>query len=564
MAFDGIVTKSVVAELNHCLIGAKITKIFQPNRSDLLLGFYQGGKNYALHLCVKSGNYHMCLTNHAKPNPLVAPNFCMVLRKHLMSGKLISIETKGLERVVELVFECRNELNDLVLKRLFIELTGKHSNIILTTQNQKIIDTLIHISPKANYYRELLPAREYELPENTKYDFMTISNFEEFIKVLPLFSNQPLDKDLADTFTGFSRLFVRHQLDLLCLSELDQSKDSLFILYQNIQEIVNCIDTPDIRFVTLAGEKNKKDYSIEKGHKKNDLEINFMIDDFYFEKETTDTFITTRNNLLRIILSYLNKYHKRLENMNKKLKECDSMDQYRIYGELITANLYRAPKENVDTFQVENFYDGNRYITIPLDKRFSVSKNATRYFKKYNKLKNALEIVTKQKKETEKELDYIESIVFSIEDAQTLADINEIYQEIVETLLKDSLNQNKKKKGTEKKSEPLEYTIHGFTVLVGKNNKQNDFLTLRVASNNDLWFHTQKIHGAHVILRTEGKEVDEDTLKQCAILAAQHSKAKQSSNVPVDYTYVKYVRKPNAAKPGMVTYVNYKTLYVTP
>lgn len=241
------------------------------------------------------------------------------------------------------------------------------------------------------------------------------------------------------------------------------------------------------------------------------------------------------------------------------------MDTYRLYGELITANLYRFPNENLVSVTLQNYYDENKEVIITLDKRFSLSKNAAMFFKKYNKLKNTLEVVSIQKKETELELDYLESILFSIENSKTCEDLEEIEKEMVESSI---FNSAKKKQATKKPSEeqsicePMKFEFNGFTILVGKNNKQNDILTLKIANRNDLWFHTQKIQGSHVILKTEGKPVPSDVILECARLAKENSKAKNSTNVPVDYCEVKHIKKPSGSKPGMVIYREFKTMIV--
>ena len=257
-----------------------------------------------------------------------------------------------------------------------------------------------------------------------------------------------------------------------------------------------------------------------------------------------------------------------MKSINNKLKECANKDLYKLYGELITANLYKFSKNyNSDKVELENYYDNNSPITIPLDSTISIANNAKKYFKKYNKLKNALEIVTLQKKETEEELQYIESIIYELEYAKDIQEVNDIYNEISENPIFKDYIQSNNKTNTKKEaniSTPREYHIDGYTVLVGKNNKQNDYLTTKLASKNDIWFHTKDIHGSHVILKDPSPNVSNDALIKCAKLAAYYSKARLSTNVPVDYCYVKYVKKPNGSKPGMVIYSNNKTLYVNP
>lgn len=267
----------------------------------------------------------------------------------------------------------------------------------------------------------------------------------------------------------------------------------------------------------------------------------------------------------------LKKVYKKLENINQKLKECENMDIYKMYGELLTASLYKInANENLTEITVDNYYDNNAPITIPLDNRFNIHKNIEKYFKKYNKLKNALVVVSSQKKEAEKELDYIESIVFSLENAKSIDDIVDVYSEISENVItkKEIIKKRKNKVSSKRKPKEKEIilqstNINGFTVYIGKNNVQNDYLSLKFANPNDIWFHTQKIHGSHILLRNpEKNEIPEDILIKCATLAKENSKGKLSSNVPVDYCLAKYVKKSPGSKPGLVIYTHYKTIFV--
>lgn len=544
MAFDGIVTKAIISELNNTIINSKVNKIFEPTKNDVMIGLYNLGLNYCLHICINPTTCRFHLTTHTKPNPISAPNFCMLLRKHLIGSKIISISSFDLDRIIEIDFECYNELNDKVIKKVFIEIMGSCSNIILTNHNNIIIDAIRHTSSN----REIMPAREYVLPTTSKNSILKTNSFDEFSNILSKdSSNAPIDKKISDSFNGLCRPFIQYVLG----KKNNNLKDS----FEFIKNITNNIDK-------LTCIKTTKDYIVDiSSQEKENLQINFFVDDFYYNKESDNTFTSFRNDILKIVLSQLKKCTKKLDNINNKLNECNQMEQYKLYGELITSNLYRL-KENSDVAILENYYN-NSTISIPMDKAISPSKNAEKYFKKYNKLKKTLEIVSVQKKETERELNYIESIVYSIENARNIPDLEDIFEEISETLLHSSKEKNKKSiKKSSVKDNLLKYEINGFTVLVGRNNHQNDELTLKIASKEDYWFHTQQIHGSHVILKTEGKEIDDNTLYECAKLAVKNSKAKLSSNVPVDYTLVKFVKKPSSAKPGMVIYTNYKTIYI--
>lgn len=561
MAFDGFVTKCIVSELNSVLINGKINKVFQPNKNEVLLGIYASGKNYALNICIDASLCRLHLTTHAKPNPLQATNFCMFLRKYLIGMRVQSIHSYDLERIVKLDLEGYNELNDLVTRKLIIELMGKHSNIILVNENNTILDSLRHVDIDSHSNRDILPAHKYEYPTLTKVSFLELSNFEEFYSLVN-------KQDLANTFIGFSKPFVQSIFDKLNMSNTPNlSKEQWQKVYEHLKTITSKICSNNLSCEHYTINK-KADFVVSLTSHEDNLHFNFFVDDFYYHKELDTHFKSYKNSVLKLLLAHLVKYEKRLKNINDKLQECKEMDTFRIYGELLTANLYLAPQEHLSSITLENYYDNNQPITIALDKRFSVADNAKRYFKKYHKLKNALEVVTLQKADTAKEIDYIESIIFELEASKTITDIDSIYTEISEnllgTILSPKANSKKKKTQTPSSLLPQKLEIDGYTVFVGKNNKQNDYLTTKYAHANDIWFHTKDIAGSHVILKTEGQEITDDILLKCATLAATHSKASQSSNVAVDYTFVRYVKKPSGAKPGMVIYTNQKTLYVNP
>ena len=569
MAFDGITTKSISYELQYSILGGKINKIFEPNKNEVLLSIYANGKNYALNICIDSNLYRIHLTTNAKPNPLNAPNFCMLLRKHLIGYKIKAISSNdNLERIIKIELEGYNELNDLTTKYLMVELMGKHSNIILLNDKFFIIDSLRHLDTLSNSYRDILPAHEYTYPENVKNNFYTIKSAEEFCNLVLTNNVTNLTNFLVGYFTGFSKPFIKNIIIKQNIRNTDFSKDDILKMYEYLSKILNNLDSNHVSLTKYSNEKGKLDYVIDLETKTSNLDINFYIDDFYYNKEANNNYVSYRNNLLKLISHILKKYSLRLESINNKLKECENKDLYKLYGELITANLYKFSKDyNSDKVELENYYDNNTILTIPLDNTISIANNAKKYFKKYNKLKNALEIVTLQKKETEEELQYIESIIYELEYAKNIQEVNEIYNEISENpIFKDYIqsNNNTNTKKDANISTPREYHIDGFTVLVGKNNKQNDYLTTKLASPNDIWFHTKDIHGSHVILKNPSENISNDTLIKCAKLAAYYSKGRLSSNVPVDYCFVKYVKKPNGSKPGMVIYTNNKTLNVTP
>lgn len=587
MAFDGIVTKSITQELKN-MVGYKIDKVYEPDKNTIVLGLYGKGTNLALLSCISASSCRLHLTSHPQKNPAIAPNFCMLLRKHLIGFKIKNIDTVDLERIIFMELENNENPNKPIYKKLIIELMGKHSNIILANENNIIIDSMRHTTVEEHSNRDIYPTARYFFPETKKYSFLELKNFDDFYaKIEPrlaesimlqvqnidnlAIANFKLDKIISNTFNGISMSFVQNILKRLNITDI--SKDALELLYQKVNEMIH--STSLEIFLT----EDKKDYFIFNSSKENlePYHLNFAMDNFYFEKENAELFKNYRNSILNLILATLKKYEKRLKNIDDKLAECKDMDKFRLYGELITSNLYKIPNQNLNRIELENYYNNNELITIPLDKKYLPSYNAKRYFKKYSKLKNALEVVTIQKQETIQDIEYIESVIYELEACQTLEDVEDVYEEISENSIfanslkwkKDSKNQRKNKKAkplTKNKLasfNPLKYIVDGYTILVGRNNKENDYLTCKFANKNDIWFHTKDIHGSHVILRTNPNEaVPEEILLEAAKLAAKHSKAKNSSHVPVDFCKVSFVKKPSGSKPGFVIYRNNRTLYV--
>ena len=586
MAFDGIVTKAVVSELNTCLINGKINKIFEPNKNEILLGIYSGGKNYCLNISIDSVNYRINLTTNSKPNPQNVLNFCMVLRKHLTGGTIRRIYSTGLERIVFIDVDVYNELNDLITKTLVVELMGKHSNIILLNSEHTVIDSLRHLNKFDNSNRDIFPGSKYLNIESAKKDFLAVKTFDEFYRDVSI-DSENLPSTLSKVYNGFGKKNVSYLLETLNIPTA-VSTNNLKEVYSYLKDLF--ANMPD-NVVLKEYSSVKKDYFAYKST--NDgLAANFYLDDFYTSKEQSEQFKQYRDTVLKLVLNHVGKIKERISTIDLKIADCTNAEKYRLYGELITSNLYRIPDYPQSEVTLENYYDNNNLITIPLDEKFSPSKNAKNFFKKYRKLQNTIAIVEKQKELSEAELSYLESIVYELEEVSTIEDIDNIYSEICDNLIfgknANTVNNhvyNKQSKITNSKSSkqsnasnmPEKRNIDGYTVYIGKNNKQNDYLTCRLAQNSDIWFHTKDIHGSHVVLKTDSLHsssenssasctfnIPDSVLYKCASIAAYYSKARMSQNVPVDYTLIKYVKKPNGAKPGMVIYTNNKTIYANP
>lgn len=586
MAFDGIVTKAVVSELNTCLINGKINKIFEPNKNEILLSVYSSGKNYCLNVSIDSVNYRINLTTNSKPNPQNVLNFCMVLRKHLTGGTIKRIYSNGLERIVFIDIDVYNELNDLITKTLVVELMGKHSNIILLNSEHTVIDSLRHLNKFDNSNRDIFPGSKYLNIKSAKKDFLAVKTFDEFYKDVSI-DSENFPSTLSKVYNGFGKKNISYLLEALNIptavstNDLKEVYSYLKDLFANMPDNVILKEYPSV----------KKDYFAYKST--NDgLAANFYLDDFYTSKEQSEQFKQYRDTVLKLVLNHVGKIKERISTIDSKIDDCANAEKYRLYGELITSNLYRMPDYPQAEVTLENYYDNNNLITIPLDKKFSPSKNAKNFFKKYRKLQNTIAIVEKQKELSEAELSYLESIVYELEEVSTIEDIDNIYSEICDNLIfgknantvnnhvynkQSRIINSKSSKQSNASNMPEKRDIDGYTVYIGKNNKQNDYLTCRLAQNSDIWFHTKDIHGSHVVLKTDSLHsssenssasctfnIPDSVLYKCASIAAYYSKARMSQNVPVDYTLIKYVKKPNGAKPGMVIYTNNKTIYANP
>lgn len=585
MAFDGIVTKTITKELKN-IINYKVDKIFEPDKNTIILGLYGKGENLTLLSCISSNNCRIHLTTHQQKNPISAPNFCMLLRKHILGYRIKNISTIDLERIIFIDFENNENPNKPISKKLIVELMGKHSNIILTDEKSIIIDSLRHTSIEDHSNRDIYPTSKYIYPDTLKYSFLELKDFDDFYSKIESkltdyiinesqnisnlsITNFNIEKIISNTFNGISSSFVKHLIQNLSIEEL--SRKTLEMIYNKIKEIINCTN-----FSIIVSDDNTDYFLFDSEIPSKQYYVNYTLDNFYYNKESLELFKNYRNGILNLILGNLKKYEKRLQNMDNKLLECDNRDKYRLYGELITSNLYRISDKNLSSLELENYYNNNEKIIVPLDSKYSPAINAKHYFKKYTKLKNAIDIVNIQKRETLQDINYIESIVYEINECHTLNDLEEIYEEISEgSLFTEKLKYNQKNKHSKKHKaksftknksayfNPLKYIIDGYTILVGRNNKENDYLTCKFAKKNDLWFHTKDTHGSHVILKaTQGENIPKDIIIEAAKLAVKHSKAKNSSHTPVDYCTVSNIKKPSGSKPGFVIYTNNKTIYV--
>lgn len=560
MAFDGIVTRAIVTELNKNIINARVEKIYMPNKSEVLFHLHGTGK-YKLLISINPSNCRIGLTTAEYENPIKAFQFCMVLRKYLQSNRIIKIEQHELDRIVIFTFEGIDDFGDKRQCKLIIELMGKHSNIILTDTNNKIIDSIKHIDGEISSLREILPARKYEFPQNQIRENFIGMSLPEFKSCVYNALSRPsseefnFSKKLANEFTGFSRVFTENLCKYINVSETPSESD-IANMYSNLNILLYNI-SEGLANLTNIDNDYHFDLSLYSTNSSTNAPFSDFLDKFYQNKEQKEKLHIAKMDLQREVLSHICKYEKNLKRVNEIIEEEKDANYYKECGELLSSNIYRM-KQGMNEITVENFYNNNEPLTISLNESFSPSRNAQAYFKKYSKLKNAIVYAHVQKEEYEKNINYLETVSYQISECENLSDLYEIKQELIsQGIVKETIKPKKKDVIV---SEPLKYVVDDVEILVGKNNIQNDKLTFKIANKNDTWLHTKDVHGSHVIIRSQN--VTENILLSAAKLAAEHSQSKGNGKTPVDYTLVKNVKKIPGAKPGMVIYTDYKTIIV--
>ena len=569
MSFDGMMIHHLCEEIESKIIDGRIDKIHQPERDELSIGIRSSSGSHNLFISVDSSIPYFTLNSLKKENPMQPPMFCMLLRKHLSGGKIISFKQIGYERVVVLTIESKNDFGELEEKKVFIEIMGKHSNIILTKEDFTIIDSIKRITPDMSRIRTILPGLKYTMLESDKIS--PEDSFESWSKLIFKQSQQQkIYKALYMSIEGFSPFYanalismteVNADLPVSTLSDTD-----LKALYDANQKLIS-ISKPKGYMLSDKEKGYVSIYFIDTHLPHQNVEVFDSLceglEAFYGKSNRTLKLHQRLNDIRKAIqIKYDRSVSKKLK-LLEEIKEAENAEHYKMLGELIYANLYQLSKgSNVIT--VLNYYSENsEMIDIPLDVRLDPNENAQSYFKKYNKLRTAQKTLETQIAETDEMIQYLENVLIHMQTVESASDIDELLNELAD----GGFIRKKYKKQKSKPSKPSvkHYkSSDGFDIFVGKNNYQNDYLTLKLASNKDLWFHTKVIPGSHVVIKTNASDVPDQTIIEAATIAAYFSKAKQSSNVPVDYTLVKYVSKPNGAKPGMVIYTHNKTIYVTP
>ena len=580
MALDGLVIHSLVDELYTKLVGGKIDKVHQPEDDEIVLYIRNNKENYKLVLSCSSSNPRVYIANdYKKENPKKAPMLCMLFRKYIQSGNIVDISQVGFERIIKISVDSLDELKEKTTKDIYIEIMGRHSNIILTHNlDNKIIDSAKRIPTSISRVRQILPGITYELPPNqSKINPLDNISRSSFIDSLKSYEG-PIFKGLYSKFLGISPIIskeicYRANLDEnICTSNL--SNLELNALYNEFNNLFQDIKDNNYSPCIIINEKvdrfidfsciNLKIYNGFKFIIKDS--ISTILEDYYKTKDIKDRIHQRASDLKKSISIKLERLYHKQKKQEEELKEAENADIYKVKGELLTAYIYMIQK-GMESIEVQNFYDPNySNISISLKKNLTPSENSQRYFKKYNKLKTAKKEITSQMSINKEEIEYLENILLNIENCENLDELQDIKDELISLGYSKASGKLKSKKETAKlTTSPHEFTSSdGVKILVGKNNKQNDHLTLRIADPDDIWMHTKNIPGSHVIIKCAGKEVPEQTIYEGAMLAAYFSKSKMSSQVPVDYTKKKHVKKPSGSKPGMVIYETNSTIYVTP
>lgn len=573
MALDGAFLYAVKQELD-VLIGGRIDKIYQPSREEIIVSIRtrQGGFKLLISASASSARIH--ITQMSVDNPMTPPMFCMLLRKHLGGGKLSGIRQDGLERIIYLDFECINELGDIVTVTLACEIMGKYSNLIVINNEGKIIDSIKRVDGDMSRERIVLPGMPYEFPPRDDRISFVDSDEETIRSTVSNLKNAELSKALISAFEGISPVLAREWAYYTGkgkeLNGAEMSSDEIDRLVFVIMMSKKALIGNDCRFTTVTNKEGLlKDFSFIRLNQYGNLMITKehtsaceLLDYFYAQRDRTARLKQRANDLFRLLMNTTERITKRIANQKNELKDCEKKEDMKLKGDLLSANIYRLQKGDKKAV-LENFYDEScPQIEIKLDSRLTPSQNAQKYYSEYRKSLTAEKKLAEQIALGEEELKYIDSVFDYLTRANTENEVNELRLELAE---QGYIRAVRLKGKPPKSNPPSEYlSSDGYTILLGRNNKQNDKLTMKTAAKTDIWLHTHNIPGSHAIIVTNGETPPDSTIEEAAIIAAVNSKAKDSSQVPVDYCLVKFVKKPVGAKPGMVIFTNNKTLYVTP
>ena len=572
MAFDGITIANIVKELNNTIVGGKINKIAQPEADELLLTIKNNRTQYRLLISASASLPLIYFTEKNKPSPLTAPNFCMLLRKHIGSGKITAVTQPGLERVIELKIEHLNELGDLCHKTLVVEIMGKHSNIIFLNEERMILDSIKHVSLNMSSVREVLPGRDYFIPQTQeKQNPLTITEKEFYQTVCE--KPMPVAKAIYTSLTGLSPAAAE---EICSRSSIDGSEPTASLseearvhLYHTFARMMEDVTNGDFSPNIVYNEEGEPveyaafllckydGFTVKKFQT-----ISEVLELYYAQKNQITRIRQKSADLRRIVQTALDRNRKKFDLQSKQMRDTTKMDKYKVYGELINTYGYNL-EEACKSFQALNYYT-NEEITIPLDATMTPQENAKKYFERYNKLKRTAQALEEQIADTESEILHLESIQAALDIARQENDLSQIKEELTEYgYIKKHASNNKKK--MQSKSKPLHYiSSDGYHIYVGKNNYQNEELTFKFATGNDWWFHAKKMAGSHVIVKSNNEELPDRTFEEAGRLAGYYSSGRTAPKVEIDYIQKKHVKKPNGSKPGFVVYYTNYSLIIEP
>ena len=573
MALDGAFVHFLTKELKNELVGARVSQIHQPNRDEIILALRTLSGNRKLLISARANSPRVNFTENAPENPASPPMLCMLLRKKLCGSKIHDVRQPDLERIIFIDFDATNELGDQIRLTLACEIMGKYSNIILIDENDNIVDALKRVDFTMSTQRLVLPNIKYELPpKQDKLCILECSGRDIVEKAINTPAEMRLSKALLSAMQGVSPIITR---ELEYMVGVDSNRELTVIdklkLIEKVDKLKEYIVSGE-KSPTMMIKPEGKPFDIafmdimqygEMASKKRFLDFSTLLDSFYYERDKAERMKVKGQDLLRLCSNIQDKLCRKIAVQEKELKDSLNRDKLRKKGDLLQANMYKMVRGQ-SFIDVEDYYDNNKIVRIKLSPTLNPSQNVQKYYKDYRRAKTREEMLTVQIAKAKAELQYISAVQESLGRAESERELTEIRQELVD----EGYLKNRNPKGRNKALKllpPKEYTSSdGFTIYVGRNNKQNDKLTLKTARNYDMWLHTKDIPGSHVIIVSDNREITDTAILEAASLAAYNSKAKESDNVPVDYTIVKNVSKPSGAKPGMVIYVNNKTVYVTP
>ena len=566
MAFDGITIAALAQELNDTLAGGRIAKIAQPENDELLLTIKTPGGQRKLCISASASLPLIYLTDDNKPSPMTAPGFCMLLRKHIGNGRILSVRQPSLERVLFFDIEHLDEMGDLCRKTLVAEIMGKHSNIIFCDDKSRIIDSIKHVSAQMSSVREVLPGREYFIPETTKKEDPLLADRELFIQTLSS-SSFPLSRALYTGFTGISPVVAEEICYLSGLESRmtarDMTEEMFLHLYKQFSYYMEQISSLEFSPAIYYDKNEPKEFSalplthFSNYRKESFDSISRVIRTFYSSRETLTRIRQKSADLRHVVQTALERNRKKYELQAKQLKDTENREQYKVYGELLHTYGYSL-EPGAKSLTALNYYT-NEEITIPLDEHLTPSENAQRFFSRYNKQKRTFEALTERIKETLDDIHYLESISTSLDIASAEEDLTQIKEELTEA---GYIRRRYSKQKVRITSKPFHYiSSDGFHMYVGKNNLQNEELTFHFASGNDWWFHAKKVPGSHVIVKSNGEELPDRTFEEAGRLAAYYSKSRGAEKAEIDYIEKKHVKKPAGGRPGFVIYhTNYSLI----